>query len=88
MPTVHAGCQSRLNAYFAGAEIARFGGAPDDFFDRQKVAFFGEMAAAESAKAALLDAHIGKIDVAIDDVADHVADGLGAQLIGGREHGE
>ena len=54
----------------------------------QEVTFFGEMAAAEGAKAALLDADIGKIDVAIDDVADYVADGLGAQVIGGRDHGE
>ena len=70
------------------AEIARFGGAPDDLFDGEKITFLSEVASAKSTKAALLDAHIGKIDVAIDDVADHVADGLGAQLVGGGEHGE
>ena len=75
-----------MDADFAGAQIARFGGAPDDLFDGQKVAFFREMAAAEGAKAALLDADVGEVDVAIDDVADDIADGLGAQLIGGGEH--
>ena len=88
MPTVHAGGEPGLNAHFAGAEVARFGGAPDDLFDGEKITFFGEMASAEGTKAALLDAHIGEIDVAIDDVADHVADGVGAQLIGGGQHGE
>ena len=44
------------------------------------------MAAAEGAKAACFDANVGKIDVAIDDVGDHIADGLGAQLVGGGEH--
>ena len=33
MPAIHAGSESRLDAYFAGAEIARFGSAPDDLFD-------------------------------------------------------
>ena len=44
------------------------------------------MAAAEGAKAALLNANVGKVNIAIDYVADHIADGLGAQLVGGGEH--
>ena len=34
----------------------------------------------------MLDADVGKIDVAIDDVGDDVADGVGAQMIGRRDH--
>src|SRR5262245_47414118 len=39
------------------------------------------MPATEGAKAALFDADIGKIDVAVDYVGDHVADSLCAQVI-------
>jgi hypothetical protein len=46
------------------------------------------MAAAESAKAAGFDANVGKIDIAIDDIGDDIAHGMGAQMIRRRDHDE
>src|SRR5215510_9669768 len=46
------------------------------------------MAPTESAKAASFDADVGKIDVAVDDIGDHVADSLRPQKICGGNHGQ
>ena len=54
----------------------------------QEVAFFRQMAAAKSAKAAGLDADVGEIDVAVDHVGDDIADGARAQGIGSSDDGE
>src|SRR3972149_2226851 len=88
MPTVHAGRQAGLNANFGGAEVISFLGAPNDFLERQEIAFLGQMTAAEGAEAAGLDANVGKIDVAVNDVGDHVARGARAKMIGGGDQSE
>ena len=41
------------------------------------------MVAAEGTEAAVLDADVGEVDVAVDDVGDHVAIGLPPERIGG-----
>jgi hypothetical protein len=41
----------------------------------------------EGAELAAVGADVGVVDVAVDDVADRVADALGAQLIGGPADG-
>src|SRR5215470_4693302 len=81
VPTVHAGRQTRLHTNFTGAQLVGFSGAADDFLSGEKIAFLGEMTAAKRAEAAGLDADIGEIDVAVDDIGYDVADGLSAEII-------
>ena len=50
---------------------------------REEVALFLAVVAAERAEGAVLDADVGEVDVAVDDVGDIVADLPGAQLVGG-----
>src|SRR6185295_2445801 len=46
------------------------------------------MTTAEGAKTAGFDTDVSEIDVAIDHVRDHVADGTRAQSVGGGDHRE
>ena len=57
--------------------------APHDLLDGQEVALLLAVVAAERAEAAVLDADVGEVDVAVDDVGDDVADLAPAQLVGG-----
>ena len=79
---LHLGRQAGLDAYLGGAVIPRFLGAADDFLDGEVVALLFAEIAAEGAEAATLDADIGEIDVAVDDVGGDVAHGAAAQFVG------
>ena len=83
MPAIDTGSKPRLNADLSGTQLSGFVCAPDNFLGRQKVAFFGQMPSAESAKTTSFDTNVGEVDVAIDDVGNNVAHGLRAQIIRG-----
>ena len=61
--------------------------APHHLVDRQEVALLLAVVAAERAEAAVLDADVGEVDVAIDDVGDDVAGLAAAQLVGDEGEG-
>jgi hypothetical protein len=75
-----------LDANLGSAELARLVGAPKNFFEWQKITFFGQMAATESTETTSFNANVGEVDVAVDDIRDDVPDGPRAQTIGGGNH--
>ena len=79
---VETGRQARLDAHLGGADVARLDGAADDLLDVEEVAFVAALGARERAEAAGLDADVGEVDVAVDDVGDLVADLAASQLVG------
>ena len=56
--------------------------APHDLLDGQEVSLLAAPGPRERAEAARLDADVGEVDVAVDDVADLVADLRAAEVIG------
>ena len=81
---VELGRQPGLDADLGGAQVPRLAGAPHDLLDRQEVALLLAVVARERAEAAVLDAHVGEVDVAVHDIGDGVADVAPAQLVGGQ----
>src|SRR5262245_17698062 len=81
VPAVHTGGKARLDADLGGTQVAGFACAPDDFLGRQEVTFFGQMTSAESAETTSFDTHVGEVDIAINDIGNDIAHGLGAQII-------
>ena len=88
VPSIDAWGQAGLHANFTGADFVCSARAPDYFFDREKVSFLGQMAAAECAEAASLHAHVREVDIAIDHIGYDVTHGLNAQMIGRSGHGQ
>src|SRR5207302_1925384 len=74
--------QSALHTHFASASLPRFERSQFDFFERVKVSVLLAGRAAERTEAATHEAHVGEVDVSIDDVGDHIADTLTANVIG------
>ena len=75
--------QPRLDAHLGRAEIAGLARAPHDLRDGQEVPLLLAMVAAERAEAAVLDADVREVDVAVDDERHRVADLPPPQLVGG-----
>src|SRR5262249_41251773 len=84
---IQARGQACLNADLGRAQRLRLQGSADDFLDLQKVSLFTSLSSGEGAESAGLDADVGEVDVAVDDVADFVADLSASQLIGGGQQG-
>ena len=83
---VELGGQPRLDAHLGGAHLPGLHGAADDFLQGKEVSLLLAVVAAEGAEGAVLDAHVGEVDVAIDDVGDEVAGLPEAHLV--RHEGE
>src|SRR5262249_53448517 len=62
--------------------------APHDLGGGQEIAFFLTVVTAERAKAAVLDADVGEVDVAVHHERDRVAHLTAPQLVGGDGQGE
>src|SRR5207244_1760730 len=74
--------QPGLEADLGRAELPRLAGAPHDLRHRQEVALLRAVVPAERAERAVLDAHVGEIDVAVDHERDEVARLPAAHLVG------
>src|SRR5437867_5685126 len=83
---VHFRRQSGLKTNLRSAQIHGLASAANDLFNGQKVALSIAIGAAEGAKAAVFRADVREIDVAIDDVGDHVAGLAAAHLVGHKRH--
>ena len=70
----HIRGQPCLYADFGRSQASSFRGTADDFVDWKIVGFVGTVGPAEGAESASFDAHVGEIDVAIDDVGDLISD--------------
>ena len=79
--------QAALYADFAGSQLPRFQRPALDLLERMKVSVILARRPAKSAEVAPDETDIREVDVAIDDIGDHVADSLAAQLIGGTPPG-
>src|SRR2546422_1937688 len=79
--------QPGLDADLGRAELPRLPRAPDDLVEGQQVPLLLAVVAAERAEAAVLDADVGEVDVAVDDVRHDVADLPAAQLVGDEREG-
>ena len=79
-----------LEADLDGAAVPRLPRASDDLLDRHDVRLpaqvRGQLPLGEGAEAAAEVADVGVVDVPRDDVADLVAAGLAAQLVGSGQH--
>ena len=64
--SIHLGWEAGLYAYFGGAKACSFLCPSHNLFGWKKVAFFLAKVPTKSAKAALLDANICKINVPVD----------------------
>ena len=78
--------QAGLDADLGRAELPRLDGAANHLVHREEVALLLAMVAAERAEAAMLDADVGEVDVAVHDVGDHVARLAAAHLV--RDEGD
>ncbi len=78
--------QAGLDADLGRAHLPRLDGAADHLVHREEVAFLLAVVAAERTEGAMLDAHVREVDVAVDDVGDHVARLAVAHLV--RDQGE
>ena len=79
---VELGRQPGLDADLGGAQLPGLLRAAHHLVDGQEVALLLAVVAAEGAEAAVLDADVGEVDVAVDDVGDDVARLPAAQLVG------
>ncbi len=84
---VHLGGKAGLDAHLGGAQIPGLAGTADDFFDGEEVGLLLAMVAREGAEAAVLDADVGEVDVAVDDVGHHVPHAAAPQLVGCEDDG-
>ena len=79
--------QAALHADFARAEFPGFKGATLNFIEGMKVRIRLARRAAEGAEAATDEADVREVDVAVDDVSNHLADALAAYAVGGKHQG-
>src|SRR6185437_12283836 len=70
-----------------GAEVARLDGAAHHLVRVEEVALLGPVVPGEGAERARFDAHVGEVDVAVDDVGDLVAGLPGAHRVRRRAEG-
>ena len=84
---LHLRRQAGLDANLGSPVVPGFLGPAHDFIERQEVALLLAKVPAESAKAAALNADIGKVDVAVDHIGDQIAGGAAAQLVGRHPQG-
>ena len=87
VPAVELRGQPGLDADLGRPHIRRLLGAPDDLLDGQEVALLLAVVAAERTERAVLDAHVGEVDVAVHHVGDHLAHLAPAQLVGDQGYG-
>src|SRR5581483_4350993 len=80
--------QSALNADFGRAPLLGLAALLRDFVEREEVGSLMPRPNAEGAKLAADKTNIGEVDVAGDDVADHVADQPAADFVGGNHQPE
>ena len=76
------GVDAALHADLGGALAPRFLGAVGDLGERERVGLVVDLTLGERAEPAAHVADVREVDVAVDDVGDVVADGLGAQTVG------
>src|SRR5262249_24822805 len=74
--------QTRLDAHFGGTHLPGFHGAAYHLVEGQEVAFLLAVVAGESAEGAVLDAHVGEVDVPVHHVSDDVTCLPAAHLVG------
>src|SRR5262249_4259521 len=79
---VELGRQTRLDAHLGGAHLPGFHGAAYHLVEGQEVPFLLAVVAAESAEGAVLDAHVGEVDVPVHHVGDDVTRLPAAHLVG------
>ena len=84
---VHFGRQTGLHTDFGCAHFNRFLGASNDFLLGQEIAFFLTILPAEGAERAVLNAHIGEVDIAVDHIGHHIADLALTHCVGDKTDG-
>src|SRR6185369_3563616 len=85
-PSVRIWRKAGLHANLSGTQIYCFFDPANDLIVRKKVSLFVPVRTAERAKTAVLDAHVGKVDIAVDDIGNDVAYLLASKFIGRKHH--
>jgi hypothetical protein len=81
------GRQARLDAHFGRAHLPRLEGAAHHLVHGQEVALFLAMVSAERAEGAVLDAHVGEVDIPIHYIGHHVTGLAPPHLVGDEGEG-
>ena len=79
--------QAPLHAHFARAQLPRFERTALNLFERVKISVLLARRAAEGAEATPDETDISEVDVAIDNVGDHIADAFAAHQVGSEDQG-
>src|SRR5918911_2092973 len=79
--SIHLGRKTSLYAHFCGAKACSFLRSSHNLFSRKKVAFLFTKVSTKSAKAALLDTDICKINVPVDYICCKISNSPFAELI-------
>ena len=84
---VHFGWQAGLHADFGCTHVNCFFGSPNDLLLGEEVPFFLAVLPAERAERAMFNAHIGEVDIPVDDIGYHLTDLAATHFVGNQTGG-